>query len=234
MAATARPRARLTDADPILFDLDGTLMRSGSGVQASVVHTYAVLGLPAPDAATLNEFIGPPIQVSFQRFAGLTEDQAWEAVAVYRAHYLEHGLFDADPYDGIVDVLGDLQAAGRVLAVATSKAEPMAQAVLDRFGLAGYFASLTGSELDGTRSAKSEVVAEALVRLGIAPGAAARAVMIGDRSHDMSGARANGLPAIGAVWGYGTADELVRSGATALAHHPRDLLPLLLPDRADT
>lgn len=227
-APTARPLASLTEADPILFDLDGTLMRSGSGVQASVVHTFDVLGLPVPDAATLNEFIGPPIQVSFQRFAGLTEEQAWEAVAIYRAHYVEHGLFHAEPYDGILDVLGELHSAGRVLAVATSKAEPMACAVLDHFGLDRFFVSLTGSELDGTRSAKSEVVAEALIRLGVDASAAAAAVMIGDRSHDMNGARTNGLSAIGAVWGYGTADELVQYGATALAHHPLDLLQLLV------
>lgn len=213
-------------ADPVLFDLDGTLTASGPGILASVRHALTELGEPMPDPEVLQAFIGPPLLDSFQHLCGMAPDRAWTAVLAYREYYAGRGQFENSVYDGIPELLAALRADGRTLAVATSKAEVYAHSILDHFGLADHFAEVVGSELDGRRTAKAEIIGEALARLGRAP---ARAVMVGDRSHDVVGARTVGIPCIGALWGYGSSRELRDSGADALAGTPWHLLGMLLP-----
>lgn len=221
-------RAGLDDADLVLFDLDGTLVASEPGILACVRHALSTLGEPVPSAVALTRFVGPPLHESFQRECGLDEERAWAAVAAYRERYAERGQFESVVYDGIPELLALLRGAGRTLIVATSKPEVYAGSILEHFDLAGQFPVVVGSELDGTRSDKADVVAEALSRSGRLPGGAARAVMVGDRSHDMLGAVANGIAGVGALWGYGSAEELVTAGATALAATPQDVAGLLL------
>ncbi len=214
---------RFIGADPILFDLDGTLTASGPGILASVRHALDRLGEPMPP--DLDRFIGPPLLDSFEQFCGMDPQRAWTAVLAYREHYVAHGQFQNSVYDGITEALAELAGAGRVLAVATSKAEVYARSILEHFGLAPHFTTVVGSELDGTRTRKAEVVAEALARLRTSP---RTAVMVGDRSHDVIGARTVGVSSLGVLWGYGTADELADAGADALVATPRDLVGLLL------
>jgi phosphoglycolate phosphatase len=221
-----RPVPRLSGADPVLFDLDGTLTASGPGILASVRHALDRMGKPQPVPDVLDSFIGPPLHESFQVLCGMDPELAWTAVLAYRERYAEHGQYESSVYPGIVEVLDDLAGAGRVLAVATSKSEVFARSVLDHFGLTRHFVEIVGAQLDGTRTHKAEVVAEALLRLGRPAG---DAVLIGDRAQDVVGARAVGLPCVGALWGYGSAEELAGAGAAALAETPHDLLALLLP-----
>ncbi|MGV1005378.1 MAG: HAD family hydrolase [Candidatus Nanopelagicales bacterium] len=209
----------------ILFDLDGTLTDSGPGIMNCARHALSIVGHPGLDDATLRRFVGPPLQESFAVFAGLDEETAWSAVEAYRERYLPIGMYENEVYAGIVELLTPLLAAGRTMAVATSKAEPLAVGIIDHFGLAGFFTEVVGSNLDGTRTAKAQVVAEALRRLG-GPDRDAT-VMIGDRSHDVVGARANGIGTVGVRWGYGSADELGRAGAQALVETPAELRTLL-------
>jgi phosphoglycolate phosphatase len=228
-------------ADPVLFDLDGTLTASGPGILNSVRHALATLGEPEPDDAALGRFIGPPLLDSFRVECAMDEERAWQAVLAYRAYYEQHGQFENSVYEGIPAVLGALRAAGRRLVVATSKAEPYARSILAHFGLLTMFDAVVGSELDGRRTAKAEVIAEALARVAAAGGGtggatgaqpadpAVGAVMIGDRSHDVVGAAALGVPTIGALWGYGTAAELRGAGAALVLAEPLDLLGVLLP-----
>jgi phosphoglycolate phosphatase len=222
--SASRQPGRFAGADPILFDLDGTLTASGPGILASVRHALAELDEPEPPA--LQRFIGPPLLDSFREFCGMDPDRAWAAVASYRAYYAERGQFESSVYDGVVEVLESLAAAGRVLAVATSKAEVHALSILEHFGLLPHFTAVVGSELDGARTDKAAVVAEVLARLDAH---ATTAVMIGDRWHDVVGARAAGVPCLGALWGYGSAEELGAAGAAALVATPRDLMGILLP-----
>ena len=226
LAGSGHRDRRLVAADPILFDLDGTLTASGPGILASVRYALATMGEPEPPADVLDRFIGPPLHESFQQFCGMDPDRAWTAVLTYREYFAEHGQYQNSVYDGIIPVLQSLVGSGRVLAVATSKAEVYARSIVAHFELEAFFAEVVGSELDGRRTRKADVVAEVLSRLDAPAGAA---VLVGDRAQDVVGAQAVGMPCVGALWGYGSAAELRDAGATALVRTPRDLLDVLLP-----
>jgi phosphoglycolate phosphatase len=214
----------LAHADPILFDLDGTITASGPGILSSVRHALATLGETEPAPEALARFIGPPLVDSFMAECGMDAERAWAAVLAYRSHYGVAGQFENAVYAGIPEVLDALRAAGRRLVVATSKAEPYARSILAHFALLDAFDDVVGSLLDGRRTAKAEVITEALRRVaGPAP------VMVGDRSHDVVGAQVVGIPAVGVLWGYGSAEELQASGAEALVARPAALLDVLLP-----
>ena len=217
---------RFADADPILFDLDGTLTESGPGIMSSVRYALAKMGEPALDDEQLRRFIGPPLLDSFRDFCGFDPAEVAVAIAAYREYYATDGQYENSVYDGIPELLASLRTAGRTLAVATSKAEVYAASILEHFDLAGYFSTVVGSELDGRRTAKSDIISEALDRLGRP---ASGTVMIGDRSHDVRGAVTVGVGSIGVLWGYGDGAELTAAGADALAATPAELLGQLTP-----
>jgi phosphoglycolate phosphatase len=209
----------------VLFDLDGTLTASGPGILASVRHALGQVGHPIPSPEQLDSFIGPPLLDSFTGVCGMDEPEAHRAIAAYREFYGHTGQYDNSVYPDIPEVLDTVRAAGITLAVATSKAEPYARSILKHFGLSTWFAAVVGSELDGRRTAKAEVIAEALRRL---EHPAAGTVMIGDRSHDVHGATAVGIACIGALWGYGSPGELADAGAAVLVDSPASLPAALL------
>jgi len=206
----------------VLFDLDGTLTASGPGIARSVTAALKALGLPPLDEAALLRFIGPPLLDSFRDIAGLDEMTALEAMAVYRGYFVEYGMFENAVYPGIPGLLRELVDTGRRLAVATSKPLPYAVRIIEHFALAEHFEAVFGPAIDGDGTEKGDVVAQALKAL--------RAdiddvVLVGDRSHDVVGAHENGIPCIGALWGYGSRDEL--ADAEALAVDVDDLAELL-------
>ena len=217
---------RFADADPILFDLDGTLTESGPGIISSVRYALAKMGGPVLDDQELRLFIGPPLLDSFRDVCGFDPAEVAVAIAAYREYYATDGQFENSVYDGIPELLTALHEAGRTLAVATSKAEVFASSILDHFALTEYFTTVVGSELDGRRTAKSEIITEALARLDRPT---AGTVMIGDRSHDVRGAVAVGVGSIGVLWGYGDDAELTAAGADSLAATPAALLGQLTP-----
>lgn len=211
--------------DAILFDLDGTLTDSGTGITNSVIYSLKKYGIEVPSREELYGFIGPPLHESYRNFFGFSEQKAGEAVGYYREYYKERGMFEYEVYEGTQALLEALRAAKKTLLVATSKPEAFAREILSHAGLSNYFSYIAGANLDGSRTKKEEVIAYALRQAG---GAGANcAVMVGDREHDVIGAKKNGMAAIGVLYGYGTREELCAAGADGIAADPLDLLPLL-------
>jgi phosphoglycolate phosphatase len=205
-----------------LFDLDGTLVESASGIIANIHHAMAVIGRPLDPGTDLSWAVGPPLRDIFARlldpFGG---DGVDEAFTSYRATYDTVGLYQSSLYPGIVAALDGFAAAGWTLFVATSKPAAVARRMLTHFRLADRFNAIYGSVADGALAHKPELLGYILDTQGLARD---RTVMIGDRSFDISGAHANGLRAVGVLWGYGGMDELTQAGADALADRPELLL----------
>lgn len=212
--------------DYVLFDLDGTLTDSSEGIINCAVFALSHFGIEVKDRSTLMPFLGPPLSWSFRNVCGLEEEQAEAAVRKYRERYSTVGLFENRPYDGIPQLLQSLKAAGKRLAVATSKPEKFSLRILERFELLQYFDAVTGCGLDGSLDTKAEVVAETLRRLEATD--LSRAVMVGDRKYDVLGAREAGLETIGAGWGYAEKGELEACGALCIAAEPAALGELIL------
>jgi phosphoglycolate phosphatase len=209
----------------VLFDLDGTIVDSAPGITSTLAWTFERLGMPIPPPAAMLAWVGPPLLDAFRDLAGLPEDEARAALAVYRERYREVGVYDATPYPGIADVLRDLHAAGTPMSLATSKPESLARAILERERLLAEFDVITGASEDERRSAKAEVVELALDRLRAFGADVSRPVLVGDRHHDLEGAAEHGVPTIFAAWGYGAIAEA--AGAVAIAQTPADLPALL-------
>lgn len=198
-----------------LFDLDGTLTDPKTGITKSVAHALHSFGIETEDLDTLCKFIGPPLKESFMNYYGFTEEQGDLAVAKYREYFSVTGIFENAVYPGIPEGLAALKADGIRLIVATSKPAVYAKQILEHFGLLPYFEFVSGSELDGTRVKKSEVITYALQNAGITDLSAV--VMVGDREHDIIGAREVGIDSIGVLYGYGSRKEFEQAGADFIA-----------------
>ena len=210
----------------ILFDLDGTIVDSAPGITATLAYTFEQMGLPIPTPSELVAYVGPPILDSFRDRAGFTPEQAQHALEIYRPQYLETGVYNATVYDGLPAVLRAIHSAGVPLSLATSKPELPATLILEHFGLASQFDIITGASADEVRSAKADVVAEALVRLEAFGADLSNPVMVGDREHDVHGAAAHGIPTIFVEWGYGSPAE--QAGTVASVSTAHELQRLLL------
>ena len=201
----------------IFLDLDGTLTDPALGITNSFVHALKYYGLPIPSFEELCKLIGPPLPYSFETTFGFAHDKAMEAVAKYREYFAEKGLYENSVYDGIPELLQQLRDKGLHLAIATSKPEEYSIKIAEHFGLAKYFDHICGSLMDETRSKKSEVIAYAMQTNGLASDDSSRILMIGDRFHDIEGAKANNIKTCGVLYGYGTRAELEQAGADFIA-----------------
>jgi len=204
----------------IYFDLDGTLTDPKPGIAGSIQYALQKLDLPVPSQDELTWCIGPPLRGSFVTMLG-GEKLADLAVSFYRERFADVGLYENSLYPDIKDVLTTLGHSRRRMFVATSKPGIFAERIIDHFGLTGCFERVFGSELDGTRVHKTDLLAYALETTGVN---ASQALMIGDRSHDMIGAKNNGMGAIGVLYGYGTKEELIGAGASHVCATPRAVL----------
>ncbi|GAC78726.1 phosphoglycolate phosphatase [Gordonia malaquae] len=190
----------------VLFDLDGTVTDSFVGITTSFRHALIEIGEPLPPDDFWPSIVGPPL-IDSLALLGITGDRAAAGVRAYRARYDVIGWRENAVFPGVAELLADLAAAGRTLAIATSKNEVIARRILEHFGLAHRFAHICGADDAVGRSAKGDVVAEALRRLGANP-TERPIVMVGDRSHDVDGAASCQVPTIGVKWGYAHAGEL--------------------------
>ena len=217
----------------VLFDLDGTLVDPAGSITGGISAALAACGLPVPAEADLQRMVGPALVTSLKDIAGVPEDRVPEVIATYREGYRAAGMAQSRPYPGIRQLLGQLRAEGAVLAVATQKPEPLAGELLRVQGLFDLFDSVHGSPADEQAAAaldgKKTIIGAALRRHA---GSSARAVMVGDRRHDVEGAADNALDCIGVSWGFAADGELEAAGASAVVRTAEELLAELERFRA--
>ena len=215
-----------------LFDLDGTLTDSREGITKSAQYALQHFGIEEPDLKKLEPFIGPPLKDSFMEFYGFTEEQAEEAMKFYRERFAPIGIYENEVFEGIPEMLRHLHQNGQKLAVASSKPIGFVRQILQHFEIDGYFDVIVGSELDGTRSTKEEVVEEALSQLGILELSdeekKKNCAMVGDRKFDIQGAKAYGLTGIGVSFGFAGEGELKEEGADIIVDTVKALEEVLL------
>ena len=205
----------------IYFDLDGTLTDPYEGITKCILYALDELGFPHPDDDYLYSCIGPPLWDTFPDLVG--KELTKQAVDLYRERFVEVGWQENVLYDGIREALRVIAGTGDMLFVATAKPHMHAARIINHFGLGDFIHNVYGSELDGTRATKTELLGFAIEKN---PGKVER-IMIGDRKHDLLGALANGMTPIGVAWGYGSVDELENAGAATIVRSPSDLPQLL-------
>ena len=213
-------------AASVLLDLDGTLVDSAPGILSSCRAALRALGHEPKPSLALTGVIGPPIEEIMRALlAPYGDNRITEAVTAYRADYGRNGLYESRPYPGIPQALAEMRQAGAHLYVATSKRTRFARPILEHLALAGVFNGIYGSEDGGALDHKPALIASVIARHGLAP---RRCVMVGDRRHDIEGAHANGMRALGVLWGYGAREELERAGADRLVTAPAELAAAVL------
>lgn len=212
--------------DWILFDLDGTLTEPAEGITNSVVYALKKFGIEPPERSQLYKFIGPPLLRSFETFYGFSRKNAELAVNYYREYFAKKGIFENKVIDGALELLARLKKEGFKLALATSKPQPFAEKILQKYNMYCFFDYICGATLEETRTEKSDIIGYVLKNAGI--GQKSRAVMIGDREHDILGAAANGIDSIGVLFGYGSREELESAKATYIAETVQDVIKILL------
>ncbi|MEX2628064.1 MAG: HAD hydrolase-like protein [Ilumatobacteraceae bacterium] len=218
----------MTDRTHVLLDLDGTLSDSEPGILRSLQWACEREGFPIPTEAEVRSVIGPPFELGLPSI-GIPDDALERVIDRYRERYEDIGLFENTLYDGVIDMLDAMAAAGLSLSIATAKPERTALRIVEHFGLTDRFEVIVGASLTPERRAKAQVITHALSRLGIPAGIPELAdvvIMVGDRDHDVLGAMHNGLGCIGVAWGYGSPEELLTSGAVALAETPADVVSM--------
>lgn len=211
--------------ETVLLDLDGTLVDSAPGIVSTIAHTLRELGVTPPPMSELLHWVGPPLPESFQHKLGFTPSQTEQAIQIYRERYLEIGAYDSRLFDGVGALLRDLKADGRRLALATSKPWTPAVLMLEHFTLVPYFDVIATAADDESRGAKHEVIEDALAGLAELGADSSNLVMVGDRIHDVEGARMHNIPSALVRWGYGAADEWAE--ADHLIDTPRQLREFL-------
>lgn len=208
--------------DCVIFDLDGTLMDTSEGVMKSVQYALRGMGYPDDDLERIRRFIGPPLHAAFRELYNMTDEQAKEAVRLYRVRYESTGVLEYTPFPGMCELVRDLKAKGKRIAVATGKPEKFSRIILEREGLMSCIDMLVTPKLTDTHDSKPKMVRSVLEKLG------SNALMVGDRCFDMQGARANGIEAAGVLQGFGSREELEASGATYIVKGAQELRALLL------
>lgn len=209
----------------ILFDLDGTLTDPKTGITLSTAYALESFGIHVEDPDTLCKFIGPPLTESFMKYYDMDEKDAERAVEKYRERFSVTGIFENRVYDGIPEMLQELNVQGYVLATASSKPEVYVVRILEHFGLSKYFTVIAGSELSGERTKKGEVIQYVMRQLGVED--PSEAIMVGDREHDIIGAKEQGIKSVGVLFGYGSTEEFKAHGADYIVETVEELRRLL-------
>ncbi len=209
----------------IFFDLDGTLTDPWQGITRSVSKGLEACGIAPPPQRELLAFIGPPLSDSFYKYFGLEGEENDKAIRGYRAYFSVHGLFENELYEGIPEMLKKLTDCGKKVYIATSKPEVYAKRIAEHFDIAKYFTDIAGATLDGSIIKKADVISLLFERHKLSQSDSI--LMVGDREHDIIGAKLNSLPSCGVLYGYGSRDELENSGADYIVGTVAELNELL-------
>ena len=219
-------RRRKMQYKNILFDLDGTLTDSGPGIRNAVRHALRRFGIEETEKEKLDRFIGPPLYDSFQRFYGIDPETAKNGEEYFREYYRDIGIFENSLYDGIDECLCALVRGGMKLYIATSKPDFMAERVVEHFDIKKYFNGIFGAKPDMSISSKKDVIS--LLRNAHPEITPENSIMVGDREHDVFGARHHGIGCVGVLWGYGSEKELCDAGVVTTVKTPLSLSQYLL------
>lgn len=210
----------------ILFDLDGTLTNPAQGITRSIQYALSSFGIIETNMDILLKFIGPPLTDSFKEFYNFDDEQAAKAIDKYREYFVEKGIFENEVYDGIKELLDRLMESSKDIILATSKPTVFANQILEHFGMRKYFSLVVGSNLDGTRVNKTEVIEHVFEVKG--DNAKEKAIMVGDRKYDIVGAQKVGIDVVGVLYGFGSYDELTSLSPTYIASTVHELGSILL------
>ena len=210
----------------VLFDLDGTLTNPAEGITNSVIYALDKYGITVEDRKSLYKFIGPPLVDSFMEYYGFSKEKSLEAIKYYREYFSVKGLYENEVYWGVEKMLETLKARGKSLIIASSKPEKFVKEILSHFKLSKYFDFVAGASMDEKRNTKDAVIAYAMENCPKI--SSPTAVMVGDRSHDVLGAKVFGIECIGVTYGFGGREELEKAGAKHLADTPEEILNFIM------
>lgn len=210
----------------ILFDLDGTLIDSEVGIVKCLQYSLGKMGIVERDTAKLRRCIGPSLLETYCNLYGMNKDDGWKAIHFYRERFDKIGILENSLYTGVDELIKKLSASGKIILLATAKPTEQAQIILERYKLTNFFHTIAGSNLDGTRISKTEIIAFNLNRFPHID--LKKVVMVGDREHDIIGAKQNGITSIGVTYGFGSNDELKAANADYITHSVKGLEKLLL------
>lgn len=209
----------------IFFDLDGTLTDPGMGITNSVMYALEKFGIVETDRTKLYKFIGPPLVDAFEEFYGFSEEDAWKALAYYREYFSTKGLYENEVYEGVKEMFDVIVGMKKKIVLATSKPEKFAKEILRHFGLDSYFDFVAGATMDESRNKKEDVIEYALRSLHITD--TSKVLMVGDRKHDVLGAKKFDIDSVGVLYGYGDYKELTTAGATYIAEKVEDIIKVI-------
>ena len=211
----------------LLFDLDGTLTNPKEGITKCVQYALRSFGIEEPDLDKLEPFIGPPLLDSFMEYYNMTPNQARTALEKYRERFRDIGIFENEVFPGVPEMLEILQKKGKKLVIASSKPEEYVLRILEKYGIRAFFHEVVGASMDEKRSAKADVIEEAFRRLQITEEKKAQVLMIGDRKHDVEGAKACGIRCLGVYVGFAKPGELEQAGADYIVHTVEEMSQFL-------
>ncbi len=200
--------------DAVLFDFDGTVADTGRGIFSSIQYAVECLGFEPLDGETLRRFIGPPIYDSFKRELGLDDEKSDFAVKKYREKYAESGIYELDLYDGIIPLMERLRENGIKIGIASSKPQNFLIRIVDFLKIADIVDFISAPSADDTPQSKASLINNAAEALNISKD---KILMVGDRYFDIDGANGAGVESVGVTFGYGSEEELKKSGATFIA-----------------
>jgi len=210
----------------ILFDLDGTITDSGEGITKSVQYALKSFDILENNLEDLRKFIGPPLKESFKVYYNFDEEKANLALVKYREYYADKGIYENSLYDGIIELLDTLKKNGKIIILATSKPEVYAKQILEYFSIDKYFSFVAGADFEETRVKKGDVIKYALEGAKISD--LSKVIMVGDREHDIIGAKENNIKSIGVLYGYGDVIELTQARADYISKSTNELLNIII------